>query len=171
MYLPKLPSLDDLKLAINKLIGRIPPVAAPPAPGRVAEPLDEPIWTPGENNIEDALSIFADSSKSRTRPNRPSTPSRPVESIPFPTARQAQAAAGLPRSAQEPTSPPAAAPVSTPIESRPTASPVGLSEQELDAIAERISGRLASELLARLDRNELRRMVEKALAEASLPIP
>ncbi|MEW5874028.1 MAG: hypothetical protein AB1752_02455 [Candidatus Zixiibacteriota bacterium] len=170
MYLPKLPSLDDLKTAINKLIGRIPPVGAPPPPGPTAEPLDEPIWTPGENNIEDALSIFADSGKTRTRPNQPAAPRRPAETIPFPSARQVQTPPAFPGVAPRTAPPAPAPPTSKPIESRPSAPQAGLSEQDLDALAERISGRLASDLLSRLDRNELRRMVEKALAETSLPI-
>jgi len=170
MYLPKLPSLDDLKTAINKLIGRIPPVGAHQSPGQTAEPLDEPIWTPGENNIEDALSIFADSGKTRTRSHQPAAPRRPAETIPFPSARHVQAPVEAPPVPQPPSPPMSETPPPKPSESRPAATTAGLSEHDLDAIAKRISGRLASELLSRLDRNELRRLVEKALAEASLPI-
>jgi hypothetical protein len=134
MYLPRLPGLEDLKTAINTLIGRVPQmVSAPTSPN--SDPIDEPIWKPGDRNIDDALSIFAEGGKGSAS----GTPARP-------------AAPGHPE------------PVSAPTVT------AGMSEVELDAVAERICSRLASDILKRLNRDDLRRMIEQALTETSIPI-
>lgn len=153
MYLPQMPSVEDLKLAINRLIGRVPPVVSD-KPRQTREPSDEPVWTPGEGNIDEALRIFAENGRERIGGGPRQEAPRPKETIPFPPSSGRN-----PVVRESPRTTPTA--VTTERSSR-------LSEQELDAVAERVSRHLAEDLMRRLDRDELRRAVERALAEAPL---